>query len=74
MKNSRRCPKCGGADVIRAATAVDGAYDKLQAGVFKNAKTERWVCCSCGYFELWGDPERLEQLRDFWGSPEEDAP
>ena len=40
MKNTRRCPKCGGSDIICGTTAVNGAYDKLQAGVFKAARTD----------------------------------
>ena len=72
MKNSRRCPKCGGAEVIRCKTAVNGAYDKLQAGVFRMVQTDRWVCCSCGYCELWADPEHMNELKDFWGTPETD--
>ena len=31
MKHARRCPKCGGTDIIRCTTAVDGAYDIVNA-------------------------------------------
>ena len=31
MKHVRRCPKCGGTDIIRCTTAVDGAYDIVNA-------------------------------------------
>ena len=74
MKNTRRCPKCGGSDIICGTTAVNGAYDKLQAGVFKAARTDRWVSCGCDYCELWVARESLEGLKEFWGSPEGDGP
>ncbi len=66
MKNSHRCPKCGGEDIIRCKTAVNGAYDKIQTGIFSTAETDRWVCCACGYCELWVDEEALENVRRFW--------
>ena len=70
MKNSRRCPKCGSADVARCKSVARGAYDQVPAGAAAKADVERWICCACGYCELWADPAKLDQLREFWGPPE----
>lgn len=71
MKNSGQCPKCGGTDVVRCKTAANGAHDRIPVGLFGQAGMERWVCCSCGYCELWVDEASLEEVRAFWERPAE---
>jgi len=71
MKDSKRCPKCGSTDVVRCKAVVNGAYDRIQTGAFAQADLYRWVCCACGFCELWADEAELDKIREYWGeSPE----
>ena len=69
MKNTRKCPKCGGTDIVRCKAVVNGAYDRIQRGIIAQANTDRWVCCDCGYCELWVDQAALKDLRAYWERP-----
>ncbi|WP_298030134.1 hypothetical protein [uncultured Dysosmobacter sp.] len=73
MKNSRKCPKCGSTDIVCCKAVVKGAYDRIQRGIVAQADTDRWVCCACGYCELWVDQEALKDLREYWGVPEDNG-
>lgn len=70
MKQSGKCPKCGGREIIADAVAVDrGHYDtqrdlslatygKPNALIFRDKREtsiSAWVCAQCGYVEFYAD-------------------
>jgi len=61
MRNTHRCPKCGGTDVIAVEPAL---YNSFPVGIFAQAKLERWVCCTCGYSEEWVERDKLDKVRE----------
>ena len=65
MRNTGRCPKCGGTDLL----AVEpGLYNSFPIGFFTNAKIQRYVCRGCGYTEEWVAEESMERLRSSAGT------
>ena len=66
MKQSKRCPKCGGTDILRIEGKC-GAYgvgNNIPTGsIFLNAVlVHRYLCCDCGYSEEWIDKEDIPTL------------
>lgn len=75
MKRTGECPKCGSADVIADAKAVDrddgstyrdltvATFRRPEALIFKERQESAlsaWVCASCGFTELYADfPQRI---------------
>jgi len=73
MKNSRRCPKCGGSDIVRIPDRR-GRYasgNNIYTSNFENfgkIPVIRYVCCVCGYVENWvEDPASLQAIRTRFG-------
>ncbi len=63
MRNTHRCPKCGGTDII---TVEPGLYNSFPAGIFTPAQLERWVCCTCGFSEEWVEQDKLDKVREYY--------
>jgi predicted nucleic-acid-binding Zn-ribbon protein len=59
MKNTRKCPKCQSADIIRipGKRAPGGAGNLIQVGwnLFSTVKPVRYACATCGFTEDWLD-------------------
>jgi predicted nucleic-acid-binding Zn-ribbon protein len=70
MKRTGKCPKCGCADIIADAKAIDrghrnsqqemsvATFRKPEALIFKEKQettVSAWVCASCGYVEFYAD-------------------
>ena len=70
MKRTGKCPKCGCADIIADAKAIDRGHGNSQeemsvatfrrpeALIFKEKQVttvSAWVCVRCGYIELYAD-------------------
>ena len=70
MKKTGKCPKCGCAEVIADAKAVDrgdvnsirdmevATFRKPDALIFKGQQlttVSAWVCSDCGYIEYYAD-------------------
>jgi predicted nucleic-acid-binding Zn-ribbon protein len=70
MKQTGKCPKCGSADVISDAKAIDhgdgmsqmdltvATFRRPEALIFKEQQkttVSAWVCSDCGYVELYAD-------------------
>ena len=58
MKNSRRCSKCGGSDIVRIPDRRGrcASGNNIYTSNFENfgkIPVIRYVCCSCGYVENW---------------------
>ena len=77
MKRSNKCPKCGSADVISHATAVDSnqpmgqftvaTFRKPDAILFKGRQASTisaWICADCGFVELYADSPKDLKLAD----------
>lgn len=72
MKNARRCPKCGCADIIRVP---DNAHRYLansiciaRHGWVRRIPVTRFVCGSCGFAEDWVETtEGLKEVRRAFG-------
>lgn len=67
MKRTRRCPKCGGTDILRVDgyTGAYGAGNNIMVGatIFSGVNVNRYICCTCGYTEEWIDREDIEKVR-----------
>lgn len=68
MKNSHKCPKCGGTDLLKIPGKAGpyGAGNNIQVGMtyFSAVLVDRYVCCSCGYSEEWINRGDIEKLKD----------
>jgi predicted nucleic-acid-binding Zn-ribbon protein len=55
MRNSKSCPKCSGADIVRIPAA--GLGNEIPAGphLLSVVSFVRYLCTSCGFMELWID-------------------
>lgn len=68
MKNERKCPKCGGTDILKIMTdKVDRSGTRILCGVFSVVVVPRYVCCGCGYTEEWIAKEDIPKLRKAFG-------
>ncbi len=66
MKNTKRCPKCQSADVVRFDGSVGayGAGNNVMVGntIFSAINVNRYVCCNCGFTEEWIDKEDISKV------------
>lgn len=66
MKNTGKCPKCGGECIV---DAVDSPLYKSSASIrggatlFSAVWIHRYVCCDCGYLEEWVDKEDIPTIK-----------
>lgn len=72
MKNTKRCPKCEGAKIIRVEGRVGPYWDgnNIPMGVRRDNAVliDRYICSECGYSEEWIDSkDSLQALADKWG-------
>ena len=67
MKNTKICPKCNAAEIVRFDGYVggygEGNYLLTGLTALSAVKINRYVCCSCGYTEEWIDREELEKVK-----------
>lgn len=67
MKNTRKCPKCGGTD-IRMIEGFVGSYgvgNSIMVGLttFSAVRKNTYICCDCCYTEEWLNKDDLERVR-----------
>ncbi len=64
MKNGKSCPKCGSEKIIKAPGEFCGPNGavRISMGLFAGAVADCFVCCACGYTELWMPGEKLEDI------------
>lgn len=74
MKNTGRCPKCGGTHIIRVLDNARryGSGNNIYTStvtLFGKIPVIRYVCYDCGYVENWVEnhEERQAILRAFGG-------
>jgi ribosomal protein S27AE len=68
MKNTKRCPKCGGDNIVRLDGHV-GAYgvgNNAMVGntVFSAVNVNRYICCGCGFTEEWIDTQDIAKVAE----------
>lgn len=73
MKNTGKCPKCGGNDLIFApgTCGAYGAGNNIMTGLtrFSAVLVNRYVCATCGYTEEWVDLEDVPKLKKAYDRP-----
>ncbi len=58
MRNSKTCPKCRSADIVRIpGMAASQGGNSIVVGLtnFNAVKVTRYLCASCGFSEEWID-------------------
>lgn len=68
MKNTGICPKCKSANIfiykspVFRGVNVETVWNPvLKLSSFKRADSKRYVCCDCGYSELYFDTKNLNK-------------
>lgn len=76
MRNTGRCPKCGGTEIIRVEGLSEGygVGNNILISTFSIVRVPRYVCLSCGYLEDWVDVWDLEKLRKKYKEEREPKP
>lgn len=65
MKQSSKCPKCAGREILRIEGVVGPSGNGIPTGGFLPIKVARYVCAGCGFTEEWIEsPDDLKRLRD----------
>ena len=66
MKNTGKCPKCGGDYIVDAVDSpMYRSSVSIRTGITMRSAVwvHRYVCCSCGYLEQWVDREDIPQIQ-----------
>lgn len=66
MKQTKICPKCQSADVVRV-DGYAGAYGSgnnmiLGASILSAVNVNRYICRRCGFTEEWIDQEDIQKV------------
>ena len=59
MKKTGICSKCGGDRVVKVNDFGDV---QIPLGFVGRTWAQGFICCSCGYLELWAPEDKLEQI------------
>ena len=66
MKNTKICPKCQSADIVRidGYSGPYGSGNNVMTGmsVFSAVNVNRYICCRCGFTEEGSDKEDIEKI------------
>ena len=67
MKNTKKCPKCGGSNIIfvPGSAGAYGAGNNIMTGLtIKSAvPVDSYICTRCGYSEEWIDLDYIDKLK-----------
>ena len=70
MKNTKKCPKCGGSDIIFVPGSAGpyGNGNNIMEGLkIKSIKSavlvDRYICTTCGFSEEWIDLDYMDKLK-----------
>lgn len=68
MKNTGVCPKCQSKNIfiyespICSSGRVDTVFNPIiKISAFKSAHSTRYICCNCGYSELYFDTTNINK-------------
>ena len=69
MKHSRICVKCGSDRLVKVPhdSFMGQMGVGIPLGIMSTAVCECYVCCSCGYAELWVPEKKLDKLYEEYG-------
>jgi len=72
MKNTGKCPKCGGKKIITVPGQYGPEYSpNIHVGFLSHAQINRYICSACGYAEFWVPyDDDLKKLEKKYGSVE----
>jgi ribosomal protein S27AE len=73
MRNSKNCPKCKAATIIRIpADRMRGGHSWIFLGMlggWNAVGVTRYLCGSCGYIEHWvDDPDDVAKVKKVYSS------
>lgn len=70
MKNTRKCPKCGGSDILfvpGSAGPYENGNNIMKDLKIKSVKSavpvDRYICTRCGFSEEWIDLDNMDKLK-----------
>lgn len=70
MKNTRKCPKCGGSDILfvpGSAGPYGNGNNIMKDLKIKSVKSavpvDRYICTRCGFSEEWIDLDNMDKLK-----------
>lgn len=70
MKNTKKCPKCGGSDIIFVPGSAGpyGNGNNIMEGLkIKSIKSavpvDRYICTTCAFSEEWIDLDYMDKLK-----------
>lgn len=67
MKNTRKCQKCGGSDIIfvSGSARAYGAGNNIMIGhtIMSAVPVDRYICIRCGFSEEWIDLDNMDKLK-----------
>ena len=73
MKNTDKCPKCGGTDLIYVpgSARAYGAGNNIMTGLttLSAVPVNRYVCATCGFTEEWVDLEDIDKVKKAYKRP-----
>ena len=66
VKNTKLCPKCSSANIVRidGYAGPYGTGNNVMVGhsIFSSVNVNRYICCRCGFTEEWIDTADIEKV------------
>lgn len=68
MAEVKTCPKCESEDFVATEFGLTrGRQIGITTGLVKKVTPQVYVCCQCGFLELWVDAkEDLNEVRNYY--------
>ena len=68
MSDHKTCPKCDSEDFVATAFGLTrGRQIGLTTGLVKKVAPAVYVCCDCGFLEMWVDcKDDLNEIRNYY--------
>ena len=68
MAEVKSCPKCESEEFVATEFGLTrGRQIGITTGLVKKVTPQVYVCCSCGFLELWVDAvEDLDEVRNYY--------
>lgn len=67
MKNTKKCPKCGGSEIIflPGSAGAYGTGNNIMTGhtIMSAVPVDRYICAACGFSEEWIDLDNMDKLK-----------
>lgn len=68
MSAAKTCPKCDSEEFVATAFGLTrGRQIGITTGLVKKVAPSVYVCCECGFLEMWVDcKEDLAEIRNYY--------